>query len=389
MPRSILPFVETTRVSVVLSEPAQARVAGATVFVGSDRVLGDTLDHAAAALGAAGCNVIRGHAEPPPHRTRYALSTARRYFEAASVLLISSRTIIDAAMLEVAPRLHAVVFASIGTDSIDLPAATDRGIIVANGATAENVESLAEATVMLIAALLLDLPRKQRQFALRFARARADELSARMVSGKTIGLIGFGRIARSVTRRLQGWGTEILAYDRHPDETPVAGVRFVELDELLARSDVVSVHLPLTAETRGLLGAAEFARMKREACVINTSRGGIVDEAALAEALSAGRIAGAAIDVFETEPPPVDHPLRGLENVILTEHTVGCTRELFASLAPTAVENVMRVIQGRDPLHIRNPAALLRWRERFRRQSAQQAWPGGDTNLQYGTGEYR
>ena len=386
---SILPFVETNRVSVVLSEPAQARVAGVTVFVGSDRVLGDTLDHAAAALGAAGCNVIRGHVEPPPHRTRYELPTARRYFEAASVLLISSRTIIDAAMFEVAPRLHGVVFASIGTDSIDLPTATDRGIIVANGATAENVESLAEATVMLIAALLLDLPRKQRQFALRSARARADELSARMVSGKTIGLIGFGRIARSVTRRLQGWGTEILAYDRHPDDTPVAGVRFVEFDELLARSDVVSVHLPLTSETRGLLGPAELARMKREACVINTSRGGIVDEAALAQALSAGRIAGAAIDVFETEPPPVDHPLRGLENVILTEHTVGCTRELFASLAPTAVENVLCVIQGRDPPHIRNPAVLLRWRERFRRLSGQQARPGGDANFQSGTGEYR
>jgi D-3-phosphoglycerate dehydrogenase len=108
----------------------------------------------------------------------------------------------------------------------------------------------------------------------------------------------------------------------------------------------------------------------------------------LAQALSAGRIAGAAIDVFETEPPPVDHPLRGLENVILTEHTVGCTRELFASLAPTAVENVLCVIQGRDPPHIRNPAVLLRWRERFRRLSGQQARPSGDANFQSGTGEY-
>jgi D-3-phosphoglycerate dehydrogenase len=375
-------------VSVVLSESAQAGVAGVTVFVGSDRVLGDTLDQAAAALEAAGCNVIRGHSERPPHRTRYELATARRYFEAASVLLISSRTVIDAAMLELAPRLLGVVFASIGTDSIDLPAATDHGIIVANGATAENVESLAEATVMLIAALLLDLPRKQRQFALRSARAPANDLSARMVSGKTIGLIGFGRIARSVTRRLRGWGTEILAYDRQPDHASVVDVRFVGLEELLARSDVVSVHLPLTAATRGLLGPAELARMKREAYVINTSRGGIVDEVALAQALSAERIAGAAIDVFETEPPPVDHPLRGLENVILTEHTVGCTRELFASLAPTAVENVMRVIQGRDPLHIRNPAVLLRWRERFQRLMVEQARPGGGANLRYGTGDH-
>ena len=126
------------------------------------------------------------------------------------------------------------------------------------------------------------------------------------------------------------------------------------------------MHLPLTPETRGLLGPAELAGMKRDAYLINTSRGGIVDEVALAAALANGTLAGAAIDVFEAEPPPANHPLRGLENVILTEHTVGCTRQLFSSLVPTAVENVARIVSGQEPLHVCNRDVLERWRARVR-----------------------
>ncbi len=353
--------------SVASPNSSLAGLRETVVFVGRDQVLGPTLDAAAVALQRLGHSVIRGHAEDPPRVTRYSPAEANEYFRMADAILVSSRTVINADMMRSAPRLRGVAFVSIGSNSIDLAAATELGIVVANGATRENVESVAEASVMLMVALMLDLAGKQRQFSHRLPRPEPSMLSARMVSGSTIGLIGFGRIAQAVAKRLAPWGVEIIAHRKRRDAGTVPGVEFVGLHELLSRSDVVSVHLPLTPETRGLLGVAELALMKRDAYVINTSRGGIVDEIALAAALNNGDLAGAAIDVFETEPPPADHALRGLENVILTEHTVGCTRELFSSLVPTAVENVVRIVSGREPLHVCNRGVLHRWQERMRR----------------------
>lgn len=335
------------------------------VFVGSDHVLGDCLNTSAERLAELGYEIIRGNAASPPKLTRYPPELLQNYFSCTDAILVSSRTVIDADMLSLATRLRGVIFASIGTDTVDLKAATNLGILVANGATRQNIDSLAEAGVMLIAALLLDLNGKQRQFAYQTLRPDTKSLSAHMVSGKTIGLLGFGRIAQAVASRLQGWQTDIIAHTRRPSGTVSRGVRMVGFEELLARSDVLSVHLPLTPETRGLLGNANLSLMKRGAYLVNTSRGGIIDEVALARRLRNGDLGGAAIDVFETEPPPLDNPLRKLPNVILTEHSVGCTSELFASLPETAVENVVRIISGREPLHIRNPEALSMWRQRL------------------------
>jgi D-3-phosphoglycerate dehydrogenase len=287
------------------------------------------------------------------------------------VVLVSSRTPLSRPLLAGARRLRGVVFPSIGTDSCDVAAATELGIPVANGATPENVESMAEATVMLAVALLLELPVRQHQFATCAARPAPSALTSRMLAGRTVGLVGFGRIARAVVGRLAGWRVDrVLAATRTPDPAGWPDVEFVELDVLLAASDVVSVHLPLTGETRGLLGESRLRRMRPDSVLVNTARGGIVDEAALARVLDDGPVSGAAIDTFATEPVPPDHPLRRRHDVILTQHIIGHTRELFDSLAPMAVENVACLLAGRRPRYLRNPEVLPAWRDRLRRLAA-------------------
>jgi D-3-phosphoglycerate dehydrogenase len=189
-----------------------------------------------------------------------------------------------------------------------------------------------------------------------------------MLRGKTVGLVGLGRIARGVVQRLAGWDVQVVACDPYVAQAAApAGVRMVALDELLRESDVVSVHTTLTPETRHLIGARELSLMKPTAFFINTARGGMVDEAALYEALAAGRLAGAALDAFELEPLPLDSPLRSLPNVILTPHMIGHTREIFDAIPPAAIENVERLMRGEPPLYWRNPEVEPRWRERLAR----------------------
>jgi phosphoglycerate dehydrogenase-like enzyme len=190
-------------------------------------------------------------------------------------------------------------------------------------------------------------------------RPRPAELDSRSLRGAALGLIGFGRIAKEICARLAGWGlAAILCHTRTPRPQEWPQVRFCSLDRLLAESDIVSVHLPLDATTRGLVGRPELDRMRRDAVLINTSRGGIVDEVALADALRGGTIAGAAVDTFAVEPLVADNPLRGVPNVLLTDHVVGHTVEMYRSLVPAAVENTERILRGRQPRYPVNPAVF-------------------------------
>ncbi|MFD7164267.1 NAD(P)-dependent oxidoreductase [Streptomyces violascens] len=327
------------------------------IFVGDDHVLGDVLGRVAAQLQEEGLRVVRGPAAPAPLRTEYRQAEWPRYFGRAEVAVISSRTVITPELMSWAPRLRGLVFASSSTASCNLREASDRGIVVAHGATPQNMEGMAEATVMLLAALMLDLPLKQLQLARLEPRPAPQMLTARMLAGATVGLVGYGRIAREVIARLEGWRVgRILVATRHPERhRPAPPVEFTELPTLLAQSDAVSLHLPLTPGTRGVIGQAELDRMKPGAILVNTARGGLVDEAALAERLASGRLRAAAIDTFDTEPVPMEHPLRGLDNVILTEHIVGHTRDLFDSLVPTAVEHVRAILAGQRPRYLANP----------------------------------
>ena len=266
------------------------------------------------------------------------------------------------AVLERSSRARAIVSPVIGTEFIDLAAATELGIVVGHGAMAENFDGMAEAGVMLIAALRKALPAK----AAAFAEGRWKPVPpGRMVAGATIGIVGLGRIGMGVARRLTGWDCTLIAHDPYIAPTAAEGVELVGLDTLLARADVVLLLVTLSDETRHLIDAAAIARMKPGAHLINIGRGGVVDEAALLAALDEGRLAGAAIDTWETEPLPADHPLRRHPKVIATAHVVGHSKELYASIPRVAADNMLRALRGDAPLYVRNPAVLPRWRTRI------------------------
>jgi phosphoglycerate dehydrogenase-like enzyme len=330
------------------------------VFVTGDR-LGDQVT---TLLEQAGCQVIRGLQPKPPALTVFPREEWPRLFGETDVIVASPRDVCPREVLVAAPRLRAVVSAVIGVEMIDLEAANELGLIVGHGAMPENYLGVAESTVMLIAALLLDL--RGKETLLRTNAPRPAQLQARMVRGKTIGLIGMGRTARGVVERLAGWDVTIQAADPYVrQEQAPSGVTMVDLPTLLRTSDVVSVHVTLTSETRHMLGEAELRCMRPDAYLINTARGAAIDEQALYRVLHSGHLAGAAIDVFEQEPLPPESPLRELPNVILTPHMVGHSQELMAAIPPTAAENVLRVLRGEPPLYVRNPEVLPSWRQRL------------------------
>ena len=334
------------------------------VFLGSDYILDDPwLRQVGMELTARGYAVVHGPEQRPPERTRFAPQDWEQLFGNVDVIVMTTRSIVPREILARARALRAVIFPTTGTETVDLSAADDLGIVVGHGPTPENFNSMAESTVMLMLTLSYQLHEKER--ILRENLPRPKISSARMLMGRTIGLIGFGRIARAVVQRLSGWGVRILVLRRDRRGEPPEGVEFVSLDELLRQSDFVSVHATLTEETRHMIGPAQFEVMKPTAFLVNTSRGGIVNEAALVEALASRRIAGAALDAFDLEPLPSDSPLRALENVILTSHMVGSTKEVYDAISPALLENIDRVMRGELPLYCRNPWCELAWRSRL------------------------
>lgn len=279
---------------------------------------------------------------------------------------IQTAWLCDAALLARAPGLLAACSTGAGYDVIDVTACTGAGVIVCNQ-SGTNREAVAEHALGLMLALSKKLMRADR------AMRRSEGIDRFLMTGndilgKTVGLIGIGQIGSRVAELCAGlFRMEVLAFDPYLDAATVAsrGARKVELDELLARSDFVSVHCPRDATTLGMLGAAQFARMKPTAYFIQTARGGIHDEAALAEALAGNRIAGAGIDVFLKEPPPLDHPLLGLDNVIVTPHTAGITEEALHEMARAAAEQWIAIFAGHVPPRLVNPEAWPLYSRRF------------------------
>ena len=319
--------------------------------------------HAAAIapLEAAGCEVR----QVPPEAQAWTPDLIAEYAPTADAWLGTFPRIgMPRAVLEHSARARLVVSTIIGTDFIDLAAANELGILVAHGAMPENFDGMAEAGVMLIAALRKGLPAKVA--AMKEGRWKPVP-AGQLVSGATIGLIGYGRIGQGIARRLQGWDCEVIAHDPYirADLAEAAGVRLVSMRDLLQSSDVVLPLVTLSEETRHLIDAGAIASMKRGAYLINVGRGGCVDEAALLAALDDGRLAGAAIDTWEEEPLPADHLLRRHPKVIATAHAVGHSEELYARIPEVAVTNVLLGLQGKEPLYIRNPAALPAWRNRL------------------------
>jgi phosphoglycerate dehydrogenase-like enzyme len=190
-------------------------------------------------------------------------------------------------------------------------------------------------------------------------------MTARMLRGKTVGLVGFGQIARAMTVRLAGWDVALQAYARRPPDDAPAAVRFVDLDALMRTSDVVCILATLNQESRGLLNRQRLRLLKQGAVLINTGRGAIIDEAALCQVALERPDLRLALDTFTVEPLPSESKLRDLPNAILTPHMVGHTEEAVGALPDMAVENVTRILDGRLPVFVCNPAVADRWRDRW------------------------
>ena len=243
---------------------------------------------------------------------------------------------VDAELIEAAPRLRAISNYAVGVDNIDLEAAAARGIPVGN-----TPDVLTDTTADLAVALMLGISRHLAEGDAYVRRGEwrtweTELLLGHDLHGATVGIVGFGRIGRAVGRRLEGFGCEIL-------HTSSGGV---PLEELLDRSDFVSVHVPLTPETRGLIGDEALARMKPTAYLVNTARGPIVDSEALRRALHAGRIAGAALDVTDPEPLPGGHPLLDAPNLLVLPHLGSATQATRARMADMAVDNLLAGLAG-------------------------------------------
>ena len=295
---------------------------------------------------AADVNVWPGEMPPSPEELRQACARADGLY----CMLTDT---VDAALLDAAPRLKVVSTMSVGYDHIDVAACRGRGILLGH-----TPGVLDETTADLAFALILASGRRIAE-ADRFVRAGKWEtwspmfMTGQEVHGATLGIVGFGRIGQAVARRAKGFGMRLLYHSRSPKpgEAEPLGAEYRSLDDMLRESDFVSLHVPLTEETRGLIGTRELGLMKPTAHLVNTARGPVVDQRALYEALQEGRIAGAGIDVFETEPVPTDDPLLTLENVTLLPHIGSATVATRTKMARMAAENLAAGVQGKPMPH--------------------------------------
>ena len=265
---------------------------------------------------------------------------------------------ITAEVMDALPELKAIGRYGVGVDSVDVAAATARGIAVCN-VPDYGTEAVSDHAIGMALAAARGIPRLDRG-----VRAGSFDLVAvrplYQTRERVFGIIGLGLIGTATARKAAGLGYEVIGYDiaADPDAETFRGVRSVSLEELLERSQVVSLHTPLTEQSRGMLGAEQLARMRSDAILVNTSRGGVADTTALVEALRSGTILGAAIDVHDAEPLPAGHPLTTFDSVVLTPHLAWYTEESYAELKRRTVENVVAVCAGYVPRNILNPEVL-------------------------------
>jgi D-3-phosphoglycerate dehydrogenase len=300
-----------------------------------------------------GAQVLRGWTLEP---AAFAAAEAR-----ADALLVRFHRC-DPGFFARAPKVRVIARYGVGVDTIDLHAARDRGVTVAITADA-NTQSVVEHTAWMLLSLAKPFDRWRRGMAGLAGKTREewatltpsryasrDEGLGGELGGKTLVVVGVGRIGRRVAQVASALGMRILAVDPYVDRAPglAAGWSFADsLAQALPRADFLTVHCPRNAQTFGMIGAAQLALLPAGAAVVNCARGGIVDEAALAQALVAGRLSGAGIDVFDAEPPPPDHPLLALPNVLLTPHAAAATREAALRMSTGAARNILDFLDGR------------------------------------------
>jgi D-3-phosphoglycerate dehydrogenase len=295
------------------------------------------------AIDQAGLDLLRREAQVDEHG-RFTPEQLVKCIPGYDALLVRSATRVTAVVLEAGKQLRVVGRAGVGYDNIDVDAATQRGIVVVNARGAPSI-STAEHTLALLLALVRHIP--QAYASLRRGEWRRSDFVGVELRGKTLGLIGLGRIGAEVAKRVVALEMRVLAYDPFvsSEHARRLGVTLVSLDELLAQADFVSIHTPLTRDTRGLLNAAAFARMKPGARLVNAARGELVDSRALLEALDRGHLAGAALDVFDIEPPPLG-PLVLHERVIAVPHLGASTEEAQVAVSLEVAGHVLAALRG-------------------------------------------
>jgi phosphoglycerate dehydrogenase-like enzyme len=271
--------------------------------------------------------------------------------------VVAGGEIYSRVVLKSLPNLRVIARMGLGYDRVDVTAASEVGVLVS--ITPGTLEpAVAEWTVTHILAVRRRLLMADR--AVRAGRWKLPQVLSPSLVGATVGLIGLGRIGREVVKRLAGFGCTIIGTDpiADPREWRERGVDVVDLEALLEQSDVVSLHVPRSDTTRGMIGAKEIARMRRSAVLINTSRGGLIDESALAAAIREGRLAGAGLDVFAEEPLKVGSPLCGLDNVVLTGHVAYATEVAARAAAQNAIDAVVKLARGEVPVGALNPDVI-------------------------------
>lgn len=297
-----------------------------------------------------------------PCRTKEELIAAGK----GAAALIIGNVKITAEVLSHWPDCLAIVKPAVGVDNIDVDAATAAGVCVANVPDYGTDEVATHAMALLLNAF--------RYVDAEAAKVRAGSWQPKppyptqRSAGRTLGIVGFGRIGQSVARKAAGFDWRLLAWDPYisDDEIRSKNAEPVDYETLLAQSDLVTLHLPLTEETHGMIDAGALAKMKPSAFLVNTARGGIVDSAALVQAVESGQIAGAAVDVVDVEPPPADHPLHRTERILVTAHVAWYSEQAFEDVRVKAVEEVARVLQGELPRNLQNPEVKPRFAVRGR-----------------------
>jgi phosphoglycerate dehydrogenase-like enzyme len=271
--------------------------------------------------------------------------------DADAILLMRERTCLSGKDYSGLPRLKLIAQTGRTTKHLDLPAATRRGIVVA-GTAGDNGTGTKELTIALILALLRKIPRVDQ----RMREEVWPPIAGQLLEGKTVGVLGFGRIGVDVARILKVFNSRVLAYSRTltPEKAAQVGAERVTAETLLRESDIVTIHVPLNSDTRGMIGEKEFAIMKRGALLVNTARGPIVSEPAMINALTTGQLGGAGLDVYDIEPLPLDHPLRHFDNVILLPHRGYATVEILSERYQQAMQNILDFLDGK-PLALLNP----------------------------------
>ncbi len=278
----------------------------------------------------------------------------------ADALIIRSGTTVDAEMLAAAPLLKAVARAGVGVDNVDLAEATRRGVVVMN-TPGGNTVSTAEHAFALMLALVRHIPAAHQS--LKDGQWDRKAFAGSELRGKTLGIVGFGRIGQAIARRAVAFEMAVIAFEPYANEQTYRvrdelGVKLVDLDTLYARADIITLHPALTDETRGMINAQSIARMKPGVRLINAARGGLIAAADLAEAIRRGQVAGVALDVYEPEPPSADYPLLGLPEVVHTPHLAASTPEAQVEVGVEAAHLIVDALLHSRYANVVNPEAL-------------------------------